>query len=231
MNRLVFALAVLLATPALAQGDAPRDDAPLVPLAEVAPSVVQDVRYATAENFVGTRIDGYEAPSCWLTRPAAEALAAAQAEAEAFGLTLVVFDCYRPQRAVDHFVRWAAVPADTLMKARYYPAVPKDSLFAYGYIAARSGHSRGSTVDLTLADAATGQPLPMGTRYDFFDALAHTENSNVGTEARRNRLLLRALLDRHGFRNYTREWWHFTLRDEPFPDTFFDVPITSTPPR
>lgn len=211
---------------------------PLVRLDGVDATIQQEMRYFGTENFVGARVDGYEAPACWLSRPAAEALARVQAEVQPFGLSLRVFDCYRPQRAVNHFARWAADPSATAMKASYYPAVPKDSLFAWGYIAARSGHSRGSTVDLTLVPAgagaapgpaykacADGGPLDMGTGFDCFSPRSATASPAVTPQQRANRLLLKAVMERHGFRNYSAEWWHYTLRDEPFPETYFDEPV------
>jgi D-alanyl-D-alanine dipeptidase len=198
----------------------------LVPLAHVDPSILQDMRYAGAHNFVGSSIDGYESPTCWLSRPAARALAAAQAELRGRGLGLLVFDCYRPQRAVDHFVRWAADPGDERTKAEYYPRVAKSDLFRLGYIAARSGHSRGSTVDVTLVgDAAL--PLDMGTPFDLFDARSHTDSAEVGAVQRRNRSLLREVMERHGFENLPQEWWHYTLAEEPYPETYLDVPVRS----
>jgi D-alanyl-D-alanine dipeptidase len=218
---------------------APPSSPALAPLAEVAPTIVQEIRYAGPENFVGVPIDGYGARSCWLTPAAGKALAKAQRAVEARGLSLKVYDCYRPQRAVNHFVRWARDLADTRMKSAYYPAVPKTRLFAEGYIAAKSGHSRGSTVDLTLtrgtrpmptggdcrAPTHWGDELPMGTAYDCFDPLSHTDNPKITGEARRNRLSLRAVMERHGFVNYSKEWWHYTLADEPHPSTYFDQPI------
>jgi D-alanyl-D-alanine dipeptidase len=158
-----------------------------------------------------------------LTREAAIALSRAQAAAVERGLSLRVYDGYRPQRAVDHFVAWAADPDDTLARDAYYPDVPKDELFERGYIAERSGHSRGSTVDLTLT--RDGVPLPMGTDYDFFGELSHTEHPAITGEARENRLLLRRIMEDAGFRNYVNEWWHYTLVDEPYPDRYFDLPV------
>lgn len=181
------------------------------------PGLVVEMRYATAENFVGRRIDGYRKSKCLLSRPAAEALKAAQAEAESFGLSLKVYDCYRPQRAVDHFVRWAADPKDVARKDAYYPNVPKAELFARGYIAEKSGHSRASTVDVTI------DGLDMGGPYDFFDERSHPDSKAVGAGARANRLTLRLLMMRHGFRPYDKEWWHFTLEGEPYPETYFDT--------
>jgi D-alanyl-D-alanine dipeptidase len=199
----------------------------LVRLDAVAPGVHQDIRYAGAENFVGTPIDGYRAARCWLTDPAARALARVQAEVARDGLTLVVFDCYRPQRAVDHFVRWAADGRDQRTKPTYYPRVSKEELFADGYVARRSGHSRGSTVDLTLARAGPGGPVPldMGTPFDFFDPRSHASSSDVAPGARANRARLRRAMTAGGFRPYEPEWWHFTLADEPYPDRYFDLPV------
>lgn len=207
----------------------------LVDLRAVAPTVAQDMRYVGSRNFLGRPVAGYQAPTCLVTPPAAAALAAVQAGLEPFGLGLKVYDCYRPQRAVDDFVAWAADPSDTLRQALYYPAVPKDSLFAQGYIAERSGHSRGSTVDVTLVPLAgtdeTGEGcaavdgLDMGTGWDCFSPRSHTADSLATPQQRANRLLLRSVMERHGFRNYPLEWWHYTLADEPFPDTYFDRPI------
>lgn len=196
-----------------------------VALDHIDPSIVQDIRYASADNFVGEGIDGYEAARCFLTRPAAVALARVQVDLRPFDLSLKVFDGYRPQRAVDHFVRWAEDPTATALKHQYYPVVPKDSLFAQGYIAVRSGHSRGSTVDVTLVDSETGEALDMGTSFDFFDPRSHTASPHASAQARAHRLLLKQVMEAHGFRNYAKEWWHFTLRDEPFPDTYFDFVI------
>jgi D-alanyl-D-alanine dipeptidase len=161
---------------------------------------------------------------CLLTRPAAQALAAVQQDLRSSGLGLRVYDCYRPQRAVDHFVRWAADPGDQRTRETFYPRVPKQELIARGYIAERSGHSRGSTVDVTLV-AADGAPLEMGTPFDLFDERSHTASLAVPAEARANRERLRAAMERRGFRNLAVEWWHYTLADEPYPDRGFDVPV------
>ncbi|HEX6309354.1 MAG TPA: M15 family metallopeptidase [Longimicrobiales bacterium] len=220
---------------------------PLIAIDEVDPTVIVEARYFGPHNFIGRRITGYDAPKCLLTPAAARALAAVQADVRAFGLSLKTYDCYRPQRAVDDFVQWARNPADTLMKAEFYPAVDKRHLFRDGYIAERSGHSRGSTVDVTLVplpaptqpEFRPGQPLrdcrsaqryadnslDMGTGYDCFDPLSHTANPAAGPIAARNRLLLRLAMEKHGFRNYENEWWHFTLNGEPHPDRYFDEPV------
>jgi D-alanyl-D-alanine dipeptidase len=196
----------------------------LVDFALHAPGARVEIRYAGRDNFLGRAVAGYEAARCLLTPPAAMALAQVEEELQAFGLRLIVYDCYRPQRAVDDFVRWAADPADRARKADYYPRVDKHRLLEEGYIAARSGHSRGSTVDLGLVDAQ-GELLPMGTPWDFFDPLSQTTSEAVSPPARRHRLLLRAVMEKHGFRNYPAEWWHFTLVDEPLPDTYLDQPV------
>lgn len=222
-RRLLLVLPLLVAC-AVSRGNSPAIAPDLVDLATLAPEVRLEMRYATTDNFTGTRVDGYGARRCLLSRPAAEALARLQAELREFGLTLVMYDCYRPQRAVDHFARWARDPAAQATKARYYPNEDKALLFERGYIAQRSGHSRASTVDLGLADD-TGRELDFGTGWDFLDPRSATANPAVPAEARRNRLLLRAMMDRHGFDNYTKEWWHYTLRGEPYPQNYFDMEI------
>ena len=223
-----------------------------VRLAEVAPQVAQEMRYAGAYNFVGERIDGYEAPTCILARPAAEALARVDADLAARGLGLKVYDCYRPQTAVNHFARWAR-SGDEAMKRGFFPDEPTRLLFRRGYIASRSGHSRGATVDLTLvrrpaeASVRTRYPEPpdlprcdrdrdgaearfddgdldMGTAFDCLSRRA-ARGAAVPPAARRNRETLRRAMERRGFRNYAKEWWHFTLRDEPFPGTYFDFAV------
>lgn len=196
-----------------------------VDAAEAVPGLLVDMRYAGTDNFVGTRIDGYEAARCWLTAPAAAALAAAQAELAGEGLGLKVFDCYRPSRAVAHFVRWARSPGEEGAKARLFPDIPKRNLFRRGYIGARSGHSRGSTVDLTLVTLANGAELAMGTPFDFFGPASGRASPGIPAAARANRERLRAVMSRHGFAPYDREWWHFGLRREPVPAPFLDVPI------
>ncbi|AKL65199.1 D-alanyl-D-alanine dipeptidase [Streptomyces sp. Mg1] len=197
-----------------------------VALAEVDPTIGQDVRYAGAHNFTGARVPGYEEPVCLLTRPAAEALRRAQRELLRSGYALKVYDCYRPQRAVDRFVRWARDEADQSTKAEFYPAVAKSRLIPDGYIAERSGHSRGSTLDVTLVRLPARRELDMGTPFDFFDPLSHTDDPRVGAVARENRRRLTEVLGRQGFVNLPEEWWHFTYRSEAFPDRYFDFPVS-----
>ncbi|MFD3547775.1 M15 family metallopeptidase [Streptomyces sp. NPDC058655] len=195
-------------------------------LSDVDPTIRQDIRYATGHNFTGAPVDGYEEPVCLLARPAARALRSAQRTLLRRGLSLKVYDCYRPQRAVDRFVRWAGDPADQGTKAAYYPDVDKDRLIPEGYIAAKSGHSRGSTLDVTLVRLSTSREVDMGTAFDFFGPLSHTDSAAVSPAARAHRDLLRQALGEQGFVNLPQEWWHFTYRPEAFPDTAFDFPVT-----
>ncbi|MFN0023610.1 MAG: M15 family metallopeptidase [Parvularculaceae bacterium] len=185
---------------------------------KVIPAAIVDMRYAGADNFVGVRIDGYKRAKCLLSPPAAAALKAAADDLAGMGLKFRLYDCYRPQRAVDHFVRWSK-SADEKTKAAYYPNTEKPALFADGYIAEKSGHSRASTIDLTI------DGLDMGSPFDFFDLLSNTTDPRPGDAARANRMLLRLLMAKHGFRPYDLEWWHFTLKDEPYPDRYFDWPV------
>jgi D-alanyl-D-alanine dipeptidase len=192
------------------------------------PGLATDIRYAGSHNFVGRPVAGYEAPRCLLTHEAAAALAAVARDLAPRGLVVKVFDCYRPARAVGDFVRWARDFKDQVARAEFYPDVDKRTLFRDGYIASRSGHSRGSTVDLTLARSAGGQTggeLDMGTPFDFFSSKSWTAASNISSEQHANRVLLATAMSRRGFRGYAKEWWHFTLRNEPFPNVYFDFPV------
>ncbi|MGW6786506.1 M15 family metallopeptidase [Streptomyces sp. NPDC054987] len=196
-------------------------------LREVDPSIGQDMRYAGARNFTGGVVDGYAEPECLLARPAAEALRRAQRVLLRRGYSLRVYDCYRPQRAVDRFVRWAREeegPDDLARKAEFYPRVERSRLIPEGYIAERSGHSRGSTVDVTLVELPGGE-VDMGTAFDFFDPLSHTDDPRVTGAARANRQLLKRVLGGEGFVNLPEEWWHFTYKPEAYPDTYFDFPV------
>ena len=197
----------------------------LVDAAAIVPGIILDMRYAGAHNFVGRPIDGYERPRCLLTEAAAAALAAVARDLAPRGLVIEVFDCYRPTRAVADFVRWARNLTDIAGKAEFYPEVDKRVLFWAGYISPRSGHSRGSTVDLTLARADDRRGLDMGTPFDFFSPKSWPSDQSIGAEARANRILLATAMRRRGFRPYDKEWWHFTLRHEPFPETYFDFPV------
>ena len=246
---LLVAVAALLG-PARTAAAAPKAPAGFVALHDVAPSILLDIRYDTPHNFIGRPINGYQQPLCILTRPAAEALARVQDRMLARGYSLKVYDCYRPQRAVDDFVRWGKRVGDQTMKAEFYPHVDKRVVFKQGYIATKSGHSRGSTMDLTLVQLPArpearyrpGQNLvsctapawqrfrdnsiDMGTGYDCFDTASHPFSPHVTRHQRANRMKLRRAMLAAGFKGLNTEWWHFTLRDERFPERYFDFPVS-----
>ncbi len=194
-------------------------------LQEEHPSIEIELRYVGRNNFMGTPVEGYHKAKLILTKRAIEKLALVQEELKKENLSLKIFDGYRPQRAVDHFVRWAKDEKDTLMKSIYYPDVAKSQLFEKGYIAEKSGHSRGSTVDVTLVDIASGRELDMGSPYDFFGKISWPFAVHVTENQKRNRMLLRTVMLNNGFKPYQCEWWHFTLKEEPFPETYFNFPI------
>jgi D-alanyl-D-alanine dipeptidase len=192
---------------------------------EIIPEIVVELRYAGNDNFLGRPVDGYESDRCIITADAAYALKRAQAALKKFGLGLKIFDAYRPQRAVDHFGRWSEDAKDTKMKQQYYPSVKKSELFDKGYLGKKSRHTKGSTVDLTLIDLDSGKEIDMGSPWDFFDEKSHGEYRNITEQQRANRLLLRFVMIEFGFYEYSKEWWHFTLVNEPFPDTVHDFVI------
>ncbi len=194
-------------------------------LTEVDPTIQSELRYISHNNFIGKPIDGYKKNTLIVSKPAAVALQKIQKKLLKLNLSLKIFDAYRPQQAVDHFVRWAKAPSDTLMKQQYYPKVPKSKLFKLGYISSRSGHTRGSTVDLTIVNTKTGKELDMGSSYDFFGKQSHPFYKNINPIQQKNRLFLRKIMVENGFRPYDYEWWHFTLKNEPFPKTYFNFPI------
>lgn len=243
MKKLIFFYLFLMASLAYALPDG------FVYLHDVDRSIVYDIRYATYHNFTGVPVDGYEKPECILSSQVAEALKKVQNELLPMGYSLKVYDCYRPQRGVNHFDRWAKDLTDTKTKDEFYVNEDKKNLFINGYIAHRSGHSRGSTVDLTIirkdhpeqekfipyknlrncenpADKRfADSSIDMGTGFDCFSDLAATLNEKTGSLQMKNRLLLKSVMEKHGFYNYDREWWHYTLKNEPYPDTYFDFPI------
>ena len=186
------------------------------------PSIILDIRYFGENNFIGKPIDGYSKPIAILTKDAVDKLKMVQLQLKERNLGLMVYDAYRPQRAVDHFVRWAKDEKDTLMKAMFYPSVAKKDLFKLEYIAEKSGHSRGSTLDVTLIKLDSGEPLDMGSSYDFFDKISWPFNNSITPDQMQNRLLLRKLMVENNFKPYQCEWWHFTLKHEPYPDTYFN---------
>jgi zinc D-Ala-D-Ala dipeptidase len=223
-------------------------------LSDIDPSIKQDMRYAGTDNFTGRTVPGYDAPQCVLVRQAAEALKAVQADVKAKGLSLKVYDCYRPAEAVAAFVAWAKRPDDPDSKAVHYPGLAKSELFPQGYIAAVSSHSRGATMDLTLvsldaesvqsatggnalgactappADREADTSIDMGTGFDCFDVKANTAVPGLSRAQQQNRQMLVDAMARHGFKNYEKEWWHFTLENEPYPNTVFDFPIEPREP-
>ena len=217
--RCVIALVVLISA---CSTPYPKGFAPIV---EVIPNLQFELRYATANNFTGTPITGYSSIAKVLSRPALNALAAAQKDFNAMGMSLILYDGYRPQKAVDEFVAWSKRLNDTLRKQQYYPKVPKSELFARGYIAAKSGHSRGSTVDVGLVfleGPKKGEEVDMGSPWDFFGPISWASDTTITVAQQNNRKLLAKTLVKHGFKPYAKEWWHFTLKKEPFPDTYFD---------
>lgn len=202
------------------------DSSDFVLLADYVPGIIQEIRYYSTYNFIGDRIDGYEEPCALLTREAARALKMVANEANVLGYRLKIFDTYRPARAVRHFVLWGIEDLDLRMKPYFYPDLEKQELFVKGYIASQSSHSRGSTVDLTLFDMRTGKEVDMGSPFDMFSEVSHPDYKGITEEQYENRMMLRSLMEKSGFAPIDCEWWHFTLRDEPFPDTYFDFPVS-----
>lgn len=192
---------------------------------DVIPTIKVDLRYYSDNNFLGKKVDGYQANVAILSKQAALALKNVQDELTHYDLSIMIYDSYRPQTAVNHFVGWAKVLNDTINKRAFYPNVDKRNLFKEGYIASKSGHTRGSTLDIALVDINTSEPLDMGSTYDFFGKESWVENDELTAQQRANRMLLQTIMLKHGFRNYPKEWWHFTLRNEPFPETYFDFPV------
>ena len=203
------------------------DPSRFVLLAEFVPSIIQEIRYYSTYNFIGDRIDGYEEPCAVLTKEAARALKSVSSELNVMGYRLKVFDAYRPVIAVKHFVMWGIEDTDIRMKPFFYPDLEKEELFMKGYIATRSSHSRGSTVDLTLLDMKTSKEVDMGSPFDMFSEVSHPDYKGITKEQYDNRMLLQSVMMRNGFEPFDTEWWHFTLRDEPFPDTYFEFPVSS----
>jgi D-alanyl-D-alanine dipeptidase len=228
-----------------AAGAEPTEDtSAFVTLTDVVPDAILEIRYFGTYNFVGARVDGYLEPTALLTRAAADSLRAVSDDVKALGYRLKIYDAYRPQRAVDHFMRWAADIPDTLMKAYFYSDLDKSVLFDQEYICAKSGHTRGSTVDLTLFDMATEKELDMGGTFDWFGPESHPDfcgnpetgeytgdnhkspaGRSITAEQFANRMILRKAMQRHGFLPFKTEWWHFLLDNEPFPDTYFNFPV------
>ena len=205
------------------------DPSGFVVLADYVPGVIQEIRYYSTYNFIGDRIDAYEEPCALITKEAARALKSVSNEMNVQGYRLKIFDAYRPATAVKHFVLWGIEDLDLRMKPYFYPDLEKQELFIKGYIASQSSHSRGSTVDLTLLDMTTGKEIDMGSPFDLFSEISHPDyrGPEVTEEQYRNRMILQNVMVRNGFQPIDCEWWHFTLENEPYPDTYFDFPVSS----
>ncbi|MBQ3585325.1 MAG: M15 family metallopeptidase [Synergistaceae bacterium] len=223
---LAFVLIVMcMISPAFAEEKISVDSSDFVLLSEAVPDAILEIRYYSTYNFVGERINGYERPVAYLTKKAAAALREVSDELVEKGYRLKIFDAYRPQRAVNHFAEWAKDVDDTKMKEYFYPEEDKSVLFEKGYINAKSGHSRGSTIDLTLFDMKTEKEVDMGGTFDYFGLKSHPDYKGVTPRQYENRMILREAMMNHGFKPLAEEWWHFTLKDEPYPDTYFDFPV------
>ena len=227
---LIAIFVMIFANSVLAQENttkiSPEDSSGFVLLSEAVPDAILEIRYYSTYNFVGDRIEGYEAPVAYLTKEAAKALKEVSDELIKKGYRLKIYDAYRPQRAVLHFARWAEDIKDTRMKKYFYPEVDKSLLFEQGYIDYKSGHSRGSTLDLTLFDMNTEKEVDMGGTFDYFGIKSHPDYKKITKQQFKNRMILREAMTAHGFRPLSTEWWHFTLNNEPYPDTYFDFPVT-----
>lgn len=221
----MFKIFILLISPILLFASTESSKINLVDISTLDSSIKVQMKYLTKDNFVGAMIDGYLANKCLMTKEASQALVIAQSLALKKQMSLLVHDCYRPQRGVNHFIRWSNDPMDLKTKERYYPNIKKDRLFDLGYIAEKSGHSRGSTIDLTLYDLNSNKALDMGTIYDFLDPLSNTENPKVDQQALGNRQKLVKIMDQAGFKNYSKEWWHYTLKNEPNKTEYLDIVI------
>ena len=209
------------------KSDITADPSGFVVLADYVSHIVQEIRYYSTYNFIGERIDGYEEPCALLTKEAARALKAVSDEMIVRGYRLKVFDAYRPACAVKHFVLWGIEDQDIRMKPYFYPDLQKQELFEKGYIAKKSSHSRGSTVDLTLLDMSTGKELDMGSPFDLFSVVSHPDYKGITEQQYENRMMLQRAMVRNGFEPIDYEWWHFTLKDEPYPDTYFEFPVSA----
>ncbi|MBK6089428.1 M15 family metallopeptidase [Ruminococcus difficilis] len=209
------------------KSDITADPSGFVVLADYVPHIVQEIRYYSTYNFIGERIDGYEEPCALLTKEAARALKSVSNEMIVHGYRLKIFDAYRPACAVKHFVLWGIEDQDIRMKPYFYPDLQKQELFEQGYIAKKSSHSRGSTVDLTLLDMSTGKELDMGSPFDLFSVVSHPDYKGITEQQYENRMMLQRAMVRNGFEPIDCEWWHFTLKDEPYPDTYFEFPVSA----
>ena len=220
-NKRLFNLLFYLFIFQLLKADIPKE---FLYLEEYISHIEIDLKYFTNNNFIGSKINGYKSNKCIITKDAANALKHVQNDLKHFGYGIKIFDAYRPQRAVDHFVKWAK-NSNRKMKSIHYPNINKKQLFKEGYIASRSGHSRGSTVDLTIIELNNGQELDMGTIYDYFGEESWVDFSDLNQDQRTNRALLQSVMKKYGFKSLKEEWWHFTLQNEPFPNKYFNFNV------
>jgi len=224
MKKLIgFLCGILCGLGALAQSDEIPPDFGYT--TDFLPLVILEIRYAGNHNFTGNPVEGYENPKAILSNSALIQLKKAYHHFLKAGYTFKIFDAYRPQTAVHHFIAWARKEEDTIAKKEFYPDIDKRNLFKLGYISNRSGHSRGSTIDLTLIHLKTGEEVDMGSSYDFFGEISHHHTQNITEEQKQNRVLFKQGMRKFGFIAYPKEWWHYTLYNEPFPDTYFDFPV------
>ena len=194
---------------------------------DIIPTVILDIRYYSNYNFIGNRIKGYEEPCAILTKEAAASLKSVSEELDKLGYYIKIFDVYRPQQAVDYFVKWSKDNNNQKMKNYFYPNIDKKDLFTKGYISNKSAHSRGSTIDLTLVDKNTNKEIDMGGTFDYFGEISHIDYKNITKEQYNNRILLHSIMTKYGFKPLNEEWWHFTLINEPYPNTYFNFPVNS----
>ena len=220
-NKRLFNLLQFLFIPLLLKAGIPKG---FIYLEKDIPHIVIDLKYFTNNNFIGSKINGYKSNKCIITKDAAKALKHVQNDLKHFGYGIKIYDAYRPQKAVDHFVRWAK-NSNRKMKSIHFPSINKKLLFKEGYIASKSGHSRGSTIDLTIIDLNNGKELDMGTIYDYFGEESWVDFSDLNHNQKTNRTLLQSVMKKYGFKSLKEEWWHFTLQNEPFPDKYFNFNV------
>lgn len=222
-HNLVYTFIISLFSVSFTMANIPQD---FISINNLCPKMIFTMSYATSDNFTGSVVQGYKSKIAFLAKGPAQALCQAQIEAERRGLTLKIFDTYRPVKAVTFFQDWAKKPeTNPHIKELYYPRYTRMELFEQGYIAKQSSHSRGAAVDLTLADLKTGKALDMGSAFDYFDDLSHTESTQISDDQRKNRMVLKEIMERHGFKNFSQEWWHYSFKPEPFPDQYFDFDV------
>ncbi|MEG1642007.1 MAG: M15 family metallopeptidase [Synergistaceae bacterium] len=222
---LLILVCLSITTPAFSEIKTSTNSEGFVKISDIIPEVIQEIRYFSTYNFVGARIDGYNAPIAYMTKEGVTALRKASEDFKRQGYVIKIYDAYRPQQGVNHFKRWAKDLSDTKMKSTFYPNIDKTKLFKLGFIASRSGHSRGSTIDMTLVNIKTGKEIDMGGVFDFFGEISHHDTKQITAKQKANRKILKDTMTKYGFRPYSNEWWHYTLNNEPYEETYFDFPV------